>query len=58
MARLPLANPTNIVVEISVSLLNHLTLIKGGAGDSEERKEGSLSLLGKMFSGEIRGQLG
>lgn len=47
LARLPLAHLMHIVAELSFPLGNHLTLIKGGRGDSGEKKDGSVSTLGK-----------
>ncbi len=49
LAGLPaLANLTHIVADLSFPPGNHLTLIKGGRGDSGEKKDGSVSTLGKI----------
>lgn len=46
--RTPPAHLTHIVAELSFPLGNHLTPIKrGGRGDSGEKKDGSVSTLGK-----------
>ena len=54
----PLANLTHIVAELSFPSGNHLTLIKGGRGDSGEKKGWQCFHPGKKLSGEIRGQPG
>lgn len=47
LAGLPLAHLTHTAAELSFPPGNHLTLIKGGRGDSGEKKDGSVSTLGK-----------
>lgn len=50
LARFPLAHLMHIVAELSLPPRgNHLTLIKEGRGDSGEKKDGSVSTLGKSF---------